>query len=197
LSTPPTKTDLSLQWWTDATTPVQHTLGTTVVTDHINLKARWMATVTFDSDGGSTVSSATVEEGEQVTKPTDPTKANYTFGDWRLFADSTLADAAYTFSTPVTGNITLKATWIADWDVKFYFAGTISTLTSPHSVKVAHNTLIDTKKPADPTHTSTFKHWAEVLTFNDDAPATWAETAFAFDTVNITKNTNLVAVFND
>ena len=39
-------------------------------------------TVTFDTDGGSEVSSQTIEEGKKVTKPTDPTKDGYTFDNW-------------------------------------------------------------------------------------------------------------------
>jgi hypothetical protein len=39
-------------------------------------------TVTFDSKGGSTVSSQEIKIGGQVTKPTDPTKDGYTFGGW-------------------------------------------------------------------------------------------------------------------
>lgn len=39
-------------------------------------------TVTFDTDGGSTVASVTVKRGDKLTKPADPTKTGYTFGGW-------------------------------------------------------------------------------------------------------------------
>ena len=63
--------------------------------------------VTFDSNGGSAVNSQTVKEGDVVTKPTDPTRENYSFGGWYL------DDKAYDFSTKVTKDITLKAHWNA------------------------------------------------------------------------------------
>ena len=62
-------------------------------------------TVTFDSKGGSAVAAQTIEEGQKATKTADPTKDGYTFKGW------TLNGSAYDFSTPVTDNITLVATW--------------------------------------------------------------------------------------
>ncbi len=62
-------------------------------------------TVTFDSDGGSTVESQTIEEGKTVARPSSPTKEGFTFKEWQLDGKS------YTFLEPVTTNITLKAVW--------------------------------------------------------------------------------------
>lgn len=62
-------------------------------------------TVKFDSDGGSEIASQTVESGNTASKPSDPTKANYNFAGW------TLDGSAYDFSSKVTKDITLKATW--------------------------------------------------------------------------------------
>src|SRR5690554_2380820 len=39
-------------------------------------------TVTFESNGGSTVEAISVKKDEKVTKPTDPTKDGYDFGGW-------------------------------------------------------------------------------------------------------------------
>lgn len=64
-------------------------------------------TVTFNSNGGSTVSSQTITEGSKASKPSNPTKSGYTFGGW------TLNGQTYDFNTPVSGNITLVATWNA------------------------------------------------------------------------------------
>lgn len=49
------------------------------------LYAHWTAntrTVSFDSQGGSSVASQTVNYNAKATKPTDPTKTGYTFGGW-------------------------------------------------------------------------------------------------------------------
>ena len=67
-------------------------------------------TISFDTNGGSTISSQTVKSGKTVTKPTDPTKSNYTFGGW--YTDSGCT-TAFDFSTIVTKNITLYAEWIS------------------------------------------------------------------------------------
>ena len=65
-------------------------------------------TVTFDSNGGSAVEAVTLEDGQAVAKPADPTREGYTFAGW--FADKGLK-TAYDFSAPVTGDLTLYAKW--------------------------------------------------------------------------------------
>ncbi len=61
--------------------------------------------VIFDSNGGSLVDMVTVNEGEVINKPENPTRDGYTFQNW------TLDDKEYYFETPVNSDITLKATW--------------------------------------------------------------------------------------
>ncbi len=65
--------------------------------------------VTFDSNGGSSVSSQTVEKGKTATKPANPTREGYTFGGWYIDINS---NNEYNFSTEVTKNITLIAKWV-------------------------------------------------------------------------------------
>ena len=62
-------------------------------------------TVTFNSNGGSSVASQTVSEGSKATQPTTPTRSGYTFKGW------TLNGSSYNFNSSVTSNITLVATW--------------------------------------------------------------------------------------
>ncbi len=65
--------------------------------------------VTFNSQGGSAVTPATVSLGGTVTRPADPTRSGYTFGGWYTEADCT---NAWNFTTDaVTGDITLYAKW--------------------------------------------------------------------------------------
>ena len=68
-------------------------------------------TVTFNSNGGSAVASATVEHGSTVAKPAAPTRSGYTFGGW--YSDEGLT-TVYDFSASVTGDITLYAKWTAN-----------------------------------------------------------------------------------
>lgn len=67
-------------------------------------------TVTFDSQGGSAVESAVVEENKTVVKPNNPTKSGYKFDGWYVNLDD---KEAYDFSKKVTGDMTLKAKWSA------------------------------------------------------------------------------------
>lgn len=65
-------------------------------------------TVTFDTNGGSSVTKQTVVSGDKAVKPADPTKDGYEFAGW--YTDSGLTKA-YDFSSKVTGSITLYAKW--------------------------------------------------------------------------------------
>ncbi len=62
-------------------------------------------TVTFESNGGSTVTSQSVTEGNTATEPETPTKAGCLFDGW--YNGATVFD----FDTPIMGNITLTAHW--------------------------------------------------------------------------------------
>lgn len=74
-------------------------------------------TVTFESNGGNTVPSQNrIRYEGLVLKPIDPSKVGYNFGNW--YSDEDLT-AAYDFSTPLTGNLTLYADWIPRTDTAY------------------------------------------------------------------------------
>ncbi|MDR2417935.1 MAG: InlB B-repeat-containing protein [Treponema sp.] len=75
-------------------------------------------TVTFDVDGGSPApASQSVASGGKVTKPTDPTKAGYTFDGWYKEAAKT---NLWNFDTDVvTANMTLYAKWTETVTITF------------------------------------------------------------------------------
>ena len=63
----------------------------------------------FDTNGGSFVPSQTVNHGDKITRPVDPTKTGYIFAGW--YKDSGLT-IPWDFSKDVvTSNITLYAKW--------------------------------------------------------------------------------------
>ena len=67
--------------------------------------AKWninQYTITFDTDGGSAVSSITQDYGTVITKPLDPTKEGYTFTGWDISIPNTMP--AY--------DMTIKAKWL-------------------------------------------------------------------------------------
>ena len=68
-----------------------------------------MYTVTFDSKGGSEVAPQSVESGKTASKPAnDPTKSGVIFGGWYK------GEEPFSFSTAITGSITLTAKWISE-----------------------------------------------------------------------------------
>ena len=68
-------------------------------------------TVTFESNGGSSVSSQTVPENDLAAEPVDPTRSGYTFEGW--FTDDTTFNNAFDFETAtITEDLTLYAYWL-------------------------------------------------------------------------------------
>ena len=67
-------------------------------------------TVTFDTQGGSAVSSQSIAAGEKVTIPAAPTKEGYEFGGWYYDEACT---AVADLGNAVDGDITLYAKWVA------------------------------------------------------------------------------------
>jgi hypothetical protein len=66
-------------------------------------------TITFDSQGGTSVQTQSVTAGSTVTEPTEPTMTNYAFFDW--YKEPSCINA-WNFSTDkVESNTTLYAKW--------------------------------------------------------------------------------------
>lgn len=66
-------------------------------------------TVTFDTDGGTTVEAQEIQSGGKVTEPTAPTKEGYEFAGW--FADATKT-AAWDFeNNTILADTTIYAKW--------------------------------------------------------------------------------------
>ncbi len=85
--------------------------------------------ITFDSSGGSLVTSQTVVENDKATKPTNPTKENHNFVRWEY------QNKEYDFNSKVTSDMTLKAIWeevavIEEqyYDIEFVVNGVTKTL---------------------------------------------------------------------
>lgn len=139
----------------------------TEITNDITLVAKWEKakeevktyTVTFNTDGGSKISSKTVVDGNKVSKPSNPTKNGYTFVNW------TLDGKNYDFNTKITKNITLKATWKKNEDkpvveVKKY---TVTFEAGPET-SIPSQSVEEGKKvskPSNPTWSGyEFSHWS-------------------------------------
>ncbi len=84
------------------------------INNDIELKAIWSSeqanttnkyTVSFNTNGGNSISPQTVKSGDKATKPTNPTKSGYIFVEWQLNGQK------YDFNTPVNNDITLTVKW--------------------------------------------------------------------------------------
>jgi len=72
-------------------------------------QAATIYTVTFNSQGGTSVSSQIVEHGEKTDEPAAPTRTGYTFGGW--YREASCANV-WSFATDVvTQDTTLYAKW--------------------------------------------------------------------------------------
>lgn len=108
----PTKEGFVFDAWYNGDTAFDFT---SAITADITLKAKWLkaCTVTFETNGGNTVSPRKVASGKKLSRPSAPTKATvdataYSFTGW--FTDSACTKN-YDFETPVTADITLYAKW--------------------------------------------------------------------------------------
>lgn len=96
-------------WYTDVKCTTAYDFNLPVNTD-ITLYAKWLAkyTVSFDTDGGSTVESQTVVTGNKDTKPAvNPTKKGYNFVGW--YTDNTYTTEFDFENTIITDNTTIYA----------------------------------------------------------------------------------------
>jgi len=139
-------------WYSDAELTTLYNFSS-VVTSNITLYAKWLEefTVTFDSNGGSVVTSQTVVDGNLAIEPTDPTLTGYSFAGWYYDAGLT---TLYNFSSAVTSDITLYAKWLEEFTVTFDSNG---------GSAVASQTVIDgdlATEPLDPSLTGySFAGW--------------------------------------
>lgn len=121
-----------------------------IVTESAEYAAKWTANdnaVTFVTNGGTDVVGQTVKTDEKITKPSDPTRTGYTFGDW--YTDQSCTKA-WNFDDTVSDAMTLYAKWTAKpYDVTLNlnydgaaeatkitvtYDGTYSALTTPERV---------------------------------------------------------------
>ena len=94
----------------DFNTPITYGFELYAVYKDSSTPVKQTFTVTFNTDGGSSVSDQTVEKGNKVVKPANPTKEGYTFDCW------TIGLLEFNFNTAINQNITLTARWTRNAD---------------------------------------------------------------------------------
>lgn len=122
----PTRTGYTFKFWgTSPNASSAYNLNSTV-NQSFTLYAVWRVntySVSFDLAGGTgSCPMQTIDYGSTATRPSDPTRQDYTFKYWALSGQTT----EYDFNTPITSNITLVAVW--EENPKCIAAGTLITL---------------------------------------------------------------------
>ena len=132
-----------------------------LLVDEITLYPDWTEiplgkfAVTFNTMGGSTIASQTVEEDSCATLPENPTKDGYEFDGW--YTDSSFK-TMYDFETPVTETITLYAKWkVVEYTITYK---DIEDATNPNAETTTYTIESETINLADASKTGyTFAGW--------------------------------------
>ncbi|WP_345067522.1 InlB B-repeat-containing protein [Leifsonia kafniensis] len=126
------------------------------VTENVTVYARWTAdprTVSFDAQGGTTVSPIVTSYGSVIAAPTIPTFTGHTFAGW--YTTATSGGSAWNFADGVTASITLYARWTADLRIVTF---DVQGGTAVDSYTTEYGTVV--AAPAAPTRTGhTFVDW--------------------------------------
>jgi uncharacterized repeat protein (TIGR02543 family) len=134
-------------------------------------------TVAFESNGGSSIDSQTVTEGEKASRPEDPTQDGYGFVNW--YDNEELTGSPYDFETPVIEDFTLYAKWIPAFAVAFMDG---STVLSALAKSIAHGSTVS--RPDDPPKDDyIFYNWYKdsdlTMLFDFDTPITEHTSVYA------------------
>ncbi len=126
----------------------------------IQLYAKWKKvsySVSFESNGGTSVEPQTIEYGDKIIEPDIPAKDNYTFAGW--FREESFANEWNFGEDVIENNTTLYAKWNAnDYKIMYHLGDGQNSDKNPESYVYG----IGVNSFYDPTKTGyTFKGWFE------------------------------------
>lgn len=114
----PAKTGYAFDGWFEASDLSGTKLSSTYTpTQTRTLYAKWIANtlvVTYDAQGGTTVIAGSVVTGANLTAPTAPTKAGYTFSGWSTTSTGSVVSFTGGYAHGQTASFTLYAIWAAN-----------------------------------------------------------------------------------
>lgn len=97
-------------------------------------------TISFDTNGGSTVDPITQDYATSVTAPAAPSRNGYRFDGW--YSDKTL-ETVYTFTTIPAEDITLYAKWtLINYTINYNLEGGINNVSNPASYTIESGEVI-------------------------------------------------------
>ena len=125
------------------------TIPGTMPAENITIKALWgkLYTLTFDTDGGSEISSITAVSGVSIEKPEDPTKTGYTFAGWIPSIPSVMPES----------DVTVKATWTINKH-KVTFMNYDGSVWQEETLDYGAEIKLPATNPTKPG--AVFKHWS-------------------------------------
>ena len=133
-------------------------------------------TLTFDTNGGSTIAPITQDYGTAITAPADPTKTGYTFAGWTPAIPTTMP----------AENMTIKAKWaVNQYTLTFDTNGgsAIAPITQDYGTAIT--------APADPTKTGyTFAGWTPAIPTTMPAENMTIKAKWAVNQYTLTFDTN-------
>ncbi|MDR2231661.1 MAG: InlB B-repeat-containing protein [Tannerella sp.] len=158
----------------------------TMPADNVTITAEYKPieyTVSFDSNGGSAVSLQTVNHGDKVDRPENPTLSGSYFVRW--LKDGT---DPWDFDTPVTEGFTL----VAEWSTTPYYNVTVSSIGIGAS---GSNTYepgkeVNIKAGSAPTTSQEFKNWTTTSAGVIFADASKSDTKFTMPANDVTVTAN-------
>ncbi|MFZ9334212.1 MAG: InlB B-repeat-containing protein, partial [Ilumatobacteraceae bacterium] len=134
-----TRSGYTFAGWNDGSTT--YAAGVTypssgTVAGPVTLTATWTATtltVTYDSQGGSAISSGSTTVGGSISaSPGTPTRTGYTFNGW-FVASSGGSQIVFPYTHGQTANFTLYAQWTGNSQTISYAAGDGGSGSAPSS----------------------------------------------------------------
>ncbi|MDO4516353.1 MAG: InlB B-repeat-containing protein [Bacillota bacterium] len=151
----PTKTGYTFVGWDD-------TIPNIMPAKNMTITARWTInqyTITFDTDDGTKIAPITLDYGETVTAPENPTKTGYTFVGW----DDTIPN------TMPAKNMTITAQWrINQYTITLnpnYDGGESGTMTTGDGWKLTDDLPVPTRSGY------TFDGWFTAVTGGEQVAA--------------------------
>lgn len=133
-------------WYTDNACTTEYVFGNSV-TQNTTVYAKWVqqVTVTFDSNGGTSVDSQTLDAGAKATQPVNPTREGYRFDHWCTKDNCSNAGScadAFKFDGAVTADVAVHAKWVQQRTVTFSYDSTAVDMTGESAVKVDYGDAV-------------------------------------------------------
>ena len=182
----PSKTGYTFAGWDMA-------IPATMPAENVTIKAQWTInqyTITFDTDGGSTIESITQDYGTDIIAPAAPTKEGYVFDGWDKNIPATMP----------AENLYIKAKWKAKtYNITWIVDGQGTTTTAEYNKLPSYGENNPTKaataeykyefigwdpelKPAteDATYTAKFREEPIIYTITWNVDGTGTDDSFAY-----------------